>query len=79
MEELIVFSENYKIYLIILFIWSIPWKGFALWKSARRGEKIWFIILLIINTVGFLEILYLFYLSEKKVKPEEDLPEKIIE
>jgi len=78
MEELAIFSEEYKTFLILLFIWSIPWKGFALWKSARRGEKVWFIALLLINTVGILEILYLFYFSEKKVKADKDSPEKNI-
>lgn len=52
-------------YLIALVIWSIPWKGFALWKSARRGESIWFIVLLLLNTAGILEIAYLFFFSNK--------------
>ena len=78
MEELVIFSEEYRTFLIFLFIWSIPWKGFALWKSARRGEKVWFVVFLLVNTIGILEILYLFYFSEKKVKANKDLPEKTI-
>lgn len=52
--------------LIAIYIWSIPWKGFALWKSARRGESVWFIILLLLNTAGILEIAYLFLFSNKR-------------
>jgi len=51
--------------IIIAIIWSIFWKGLALWKSAQRGDAIWFIIFLIINTLGILEILYLYIFSKK--------------
>ncbi len=50
--------------LTIIGIWSLVWKGFALWKSAKRDSKIWFIVLLIVNTAGILEILYIFVFSE---------------
>ena len=49
-------------------IWSLVWKGLALWKAARRAENIWFIVLLIINTVGILDILYLYVFSKKHHK-----------
>jgi Family of unknown function (DUF5652) len=51
--------------LVLLIIWSIAWKGLALWKSARVGSKVWFVILLIVNTAGVLEILYLYVFSRK--------------
>lgn len=55
-----------KLFLfIILIIWSLIWKGLALWKAARKGEKFWFIIFLVLNTVGIFEILYLYFLPEK--------------
>ena len=50
----------------LLIIWSAIWKGIALWKAARNSAKAWFIILLIVNTVGILEILYIFVFSKKK-------------
>ena len=55
--------------LAILGVWSIVWKGLALWKAARRGENVWFIVLLIVNTVGILEILYVFVFSRKQKLP----------
>lgn len=46
-------------------IWSLVWKGLALWKAARRGANVWFVVLLVLNTVGILEILYLYVFSKK--------------
>ncbi len=56
------------IWLIIIIggLWTLPWKAVALWKSARQNEKWWFIALLIVNTLGLLEILYIFVFSKKK-------------
>ena len=54
--------------LIILFLlWSLVWKGLALWHSAQRDERLWFIALLVINTGGILEIIYLFFFAKKKL------------
>ncbi|PIQ66990.1 MAG: hypothetical protein CO184_00130 [Candidatus Zambryskibacteria bacterium CG_4_9_14_3_um_filter_40_16] len=56
----------------LLIIWSLVWKGFALWKSARLSHKWWFIAILILNTVGILEIFYLFFVGrDYSVKVEE--------
>lgn len=34
-------------------------KGFALYRSARREEKVWFVVLLIVNSLGILPLIYL--------------------
>lgn len=52
--------------IIILAIWSLIWKGIALWKAARLGAKAWYVALLVVNTAGILEILYIFIFSKKK-------------
>jgi len=52
------------VFLLVIFIWTIIWKGLALWKSAKKNHKIWFVIILIANTVGILEILYIYWLSK---------------
>lgn len=62
------FIKNSSLIIILVAIWTIPWKGFALWKSARRGDKIWFVVLLLVNTLAILEILYIFFFSERKAK-----------
>ena len=52
--------------LLLLILWSVFWKGLALWHSAKRGQPWWFVILLILNTAGILEIIYLFAVIKLK-------------
>ncbi len=52
--------------IALLAIWTIPWKGVALWKSARNNDQAWFVILLIVNTLAILEIIYIFIFSKRK-------------
>jgi methionyl-tRNA synthetase len=52
--------------IILLLLWTLYWKVRALWKAARRGEKVWFGVLLLVNTIGILEILYLYVFSKDK-------------
>lgn len=59
--------------LIIIVIWSLAWKGIALWHAAQDREKYWFVAILILNTVGILEIAYLFIFSKKKLEVNQVL------
>ncbi len=52
------------IFVLLIAIWSIAWKGFALWIAAKEDKKWWFIPLLIFNTAGILEIIYIFGFSD---------------
>ena len=54
-----------SLFLLLMF-WSIIWKGIALWKAAKNDSRVWFIIMLVVNTVGLLEIAYIFFFSKKK-------------
>ena len=48
-----------SVWIAILVLWSLVWKGLALWHSARRDEVGWYVVLLVVNTAGILEIIYL--------------------
>ncbi len=50
--------------MVIVMIWSSIWKAIALWKAARRGETAWYVILLLLNTLGILEIIYIFAVAK---------------
>lgn len=50
---------------VVVIIWTVAIKGYALWTSARSGQKWWFIALLVINTIGMLEIVYLIWFRPK--------------
>ena len=55
----------YTVYILgIVLIWELIWKGFGLWKSAKLNQPIWFIAMLVLNTVGILPILYIFVFSQ---------------
>jgi hypothetical protein len=58
-------SSAFNLIILILAIWTIPWKGYALWTAAKRNQKVWFIVILILNTVGILEIFYVFKIAKK--------------
>ena len=62
--EQILADNQFIIALIVL--WTLPWKGVALWKAARLKDKWWFIAILVINTLAILEIFYIFIFSKKK-------------
>ncbi|MDP3994046.1 MAG: DUF5652 family protein [Candidatus Doudnabacteria bacterium] len=57
--------------LIPLFIWSLAWKGFALWRAARKEQKGWFVAILLINTFGILEIIYLLTIGKKSTQDQQ--------
>jgi hypothetical protein len=57
--------------MTILAVWTLVWKGFALWKASKKNQPVWFVILLIVNTVGILEILYLFMFSKLKINEDK--------
>ena len=48
----------------MIVIWTLPWKGVAIWVAASQKKKGWFVALLVINTLAILEILYIFVFSK---------------
>jgi hypothetical protein len=52
--------------IVIVGLWDLFWKGKGLWRSAQRGEKWWFIAILVVNSIGILPIIYLVFFSKKK-------------
>jgi len=51
---------------VVLVAWSLAWKGAALWKAARNNQLYWFAALMVINTVGILEIVYIYVFAKKR-------------
>ncbi|OGH24745.1 MAG: hypothetical protein A3B47_00505 [Candidatus Levybacteria bacterium RIFCSPLOWO2_01_FULL_39_24] len=52
---------------LTLLAWSVAWKGLALWNASKNSQKNWFIVILVVNTVGILEIAYLFRFAKKRM------------
>ena len=57
-------NPGVKLLILVLIIWTLIWKGIALWKAARNSHTAWFIVMLILNTVGILEIIYIIWFSK---------------
>jgi hypothetical protein len=53
--------------LLVMGIWDIVWKIFAMWKAAKNSSKVWFVVLMVFNTVGILPMIYLL-ISHKKAE-----------
>ena len=51
--------------LLLLVAWSLAWQGMGLWRAAQRGEKAWFVVFLLVHTLGVLEIIYLFAIAPR--------------
>lgn len=69
MADLGMLGTGFWVFIAIVAIWEVIWKGFGLWHSARNKQKAWFILILILNTAGILPIIYL--LTHKKSKKQK--------
>ena len=72
MDSALALLENYTV-LLILIAWLAPWKAFALWRAAKRGQ--WFtfalfFVLIPVNTFALVEILYIFSWSRERVQTD---------
>ncbi len=55
----------------VLAAWSLAWKGASLWHAAKDNSKPWFVTLLIANSAGILDAIYIFRLSATHRKAAE--------
>jgi len=55
----------FPLIVVILVVWTLVWKGIALWRAARNSSPVWFVVLLIVNTLGILEIIYILAFSKQ--------------
>ncbi len=45
--------------VFLLVLWETFWKAIALWKAAKKGDKLWFVAIFVINLFGLISIFYL--------------------
>ena len=77
MENLL--KDHLWVVILVLLI-VLPIKAAALWRSARRGHVSWFLALIILNTLGILDLLYIFVFSNwgnKKKKDDDDQDQNV--
>lgn len=65
LEEFFASTLGFSLFVVVA-LWSVIWKGFALYRAGSLRDRGWFIALFVINTVGILEILYLTIFQHRK-------------
>jgi len=50
--------------LLFLGAWTLFWKGYGLWKAGRNNQKYWFVALVVLNTLGILDIAYVSFFQK---------------
>ena len=60
------YSPGVKVLIAVAVIWTLIWKGMALWRAGQSGQKPWFVVLFLTNTLGILDIVYLVWFARKK-------------
>lgn len=60
------FSTTQITVFVLLAIWDLAWKAFAMWRAVKRREPGWFVAILVLNTVGVLPIAYLLLTDKEK-------------
>jgi methionyl-tRNA synthetase len=55
-------------FLLLALLWILPWKGYALWTASKKSHRVWFVVLLLVNTIGILDIFYIFYVAKRNWK-----------
>ena len=63
-------------FMVLVTVWILIWKGLALWRASKKNQKLIFILLLIINDLGILELIYYFWLSKIGQAKQKEKPIK---
>lgn len=90
MDQLSTLSENlpflastYNIrafiaFIVLATIIDLVFKGWGMWRAGRMNKKVWFIAILIINSVGILPIIFLLLTKgEYKKLQEGNVPDNV--
>lgn len=73
LQAIIERLPSYSLYLILLlFIWDMVWKSIALWKAGRNNQLIWFVCIILFNTIGILPIIYIIQQKKTNVKNKKE-------
>jgi hypothetical protein len=52
--------------VVVLGVWEAVWKAIALWRAGNDRNLLWFVLMFIFNTLGILEIIYIFGISRPR-------------
>ncbi len=52
--------------IVLLVIWTLFWKAYALWRAGRNNQPVWFFILFVFESIGLLPMIYLRFFQKKR-------------
>ncbi|MEI7838432.1 MAG: DUF5652 family protein [bacterium] len=57
-------NQGILIAVAVVFLIDLVLKGFALWRASRNKHRVWFIILLVVESAGLLPLIYLLWFTK---------------
>ncbi len=63
----VIIPPELKLVIAIIVLIELVLKGFALWRAAKRGDKAWYIAILVLNTLGLVPLIYLLITRKSNV------------
>lgn len=63
-------------FIYILLIADLFLRGIALYRTARKDQKVWFVALLIVNSLGVLPLVYMFLNRDSSTTTATSVPKK---
>ena len=52
--------------VLFLSVWTVVWKGVALYHAGKNRQKVWFVVLLLLNDLGILSMIYLRWFQRQR-------------
>jgi len=52
--------------VLFLSVWTLVWKGVALYHAGKNRQKVWFVVLLLLNDLGILSMIYLRWFQRQR-------------
>ena len=63
--EALIASPLWGPLLVAIAIWTVVWKGIALYTAGKNQQKNWFVALLLLNDLGILSMIYLKWFQKR--------------
>lgn len=58
--------------IVAVALWELLWKGIALWKAARLHDTAWYVVMLLVNSLGIIPIIYILTHRQQTNAPETE-------
>jgi Family of unknown function (DUF5652) len=71
------FGGKNVLLIAIVVIWTMFWKCYSAWTASKNNDKKWFIALVVLNTFGILDMIYIFGVAKKKWSDVEAIFKKV--